>query len=78
MSQHSGPNVPHRTGRKLALEKGTDPGKFSGKEWSDEESAAGHKAMPNLPADTYRGKPPAVSNAAPPKQDTPFTLGGTK
>ncbi len=69
-----GPSVPHRTGRKRALEIGTVPAGFTGTIDVDPDARAPKGTKGGQP---YKEQPPAVGGSPSPSE-APFTVGGGK
>ena len=64
MAPHKGPDVPHRTLRKLSIEKGTDPQHFADDE-ANYNPQGGHPVGPSMPAGTYEDPDPGVTSVGP-------------
>jgi hypothetical protein len=63
-ANYKGVNVPHRTVRSLAVEKGTDPANFTNAQPA--EGAIGGGSMPAaVSGGTYKATPGHLPNAAP-------------
>lgn len=70
-----GPNVPHRTPRKIALEHGTSSAGFEGAVTpGDYNPQAG--VPTKYAGGEYKGEKPLLNGSAPPREGkTPFKLG---
>jgi len=69
---HRGPDVPHRTSRKIALEKGAHPEGFEGAlEYSP---MGGHPLTVGSPEQTEIVQPPAIISTPAQAQPKPFDV----